>query len=66
MEEINNMERKGYVIFKRAICNELLAKGFKLIKVGENVSDQRKSVFIFEITQELIDYMLEIKKRNIK
>lgn len=60
------MERKGYVIFKRAICNELLAKGFKLIKVGENVSDQRKSVFIFEITQELIDYMLEIKKRNIK
>lgn len=59
------MKKKGYVIFKRAICNELLAKGFKLIEVSENFYDKKKSIFIFEETQELVDYMLEIKNRNI-
>lgn len=59
------MEKKGYVIFKRAICNELLQKGFKLLEVAENFYDKKKSIFIFEETQELVDYMLEIKNRNI-
>ena len=59
------MEKKGYVIFKRAICNELLLKGFKLLEVAENFYDKKKSIFIFEETQELVDYMLEIKNRNI-
>ena len=59
------MEKKEYIIFKRAICNELLTKGFKLLEVGVNFYDKKKSVFIFESTPELVNYMLEIKKRNL-
>lgn len=59
------MTDKGYIIFKRSIANELLEKGFRLIKVEENFYDKKKSVFIFENTQELVNYMIEIKNRKI-
>lgn len=58
------MENKDYVIFKRNVANELLENGFKLKSIQPNYSDDRKSVFMFECTQELIEYVEKIKNKK--
>lgn len=59
-------KRENYLVFKRAIANELLSQGFKLLEIIENRYDRKKSNFIFEATQELVDYMVALKNRNNK
>lgn len=51
-----------YVIFKRSVANTLLEKGFKLVKIEEKKNDGRRSVFLFECTPNLIEFMNDLKK----
>lgn len=52
-----------YVVFRRTVANELLQKGFKLKSIDEDYNNKKRCVFMFEPTQELIEYMEQLKKR---
>lgn len=56
------MMETGYLIFKRSIANELLEKGFRIIKVEENFYDKKRCVFIFDRVEGLDECVAEIKK----
>ena len=42
------------VIFNLRVANELISKGYKVVKVGVNNTDTSKVVVIFERTSQLI------------
>lgn len=42
------------VIFNLRVANELISKGYKVVKVGVNNTDTSKVVVIFERTGQLI------------
>lgn len=53
---------KTYIIFKRSVANTLLENGFKILKIEEKKNDGKRSVFLFECTPELIEFMDKLKK----
>lgn len=45
-----------FIVTTMTEANELLDKGFKILKIDRNKFDRSKCIFLFEPTQELLNY----------
>ena len=48
---------KYIVITKMRECNELLDKGFRILKVDRDKFDRTRNIYLFEPTDELLNYI---------
>lgn len=58
--------RSEKVILSYALAKELLAKGFRIIDIDQNKYDSKRTVFVFENTQGLEDYINAYTKHNAR
>lgn len=52
---------KVKVIAINRLAKELIRNGFKIVDIKSHKDDHRRTVFVFELTPELEDYLKSIK-----
>jgi len=52
------MHLKVKVIAVNKLARELLKKGFNMVDIKPHKDDSRRTVFVFELTTELEDYLI--------
>lgn len=57
---------KDVVIFSNKLANELIENGFNIKRVGLNKKDNKETIFYFENTGEIRDYLKVNKNIYVK
>ena len=55
--------KRDYIIFSQKLAGELMSNGFRLVSIDKNNNDNRKFIFIFKETDELLKFIEEYKRK---
>lgn len=58
--------KNDVVIFSNRLANELIENGFNIKRVGLNKKDNKETVFYFENTEELKNYLKVNRGINVR
>lgn len=58
--------KNDVVIFSNRLTNELIENGFNIKRVGLNKKDNKETVFYFENTEELKNYLKVNRGINVR